>query len=89
MLGTKDKNFKTHTAVSLEGLVPGDNFYRQVEECLDLHFVRDLVHGLYSPIGRPSIDPVLFFKLQLIAFPFLSWVPSKYGIEIRSPARSG
>jgi transposase len=68
MLGTKDKNFKTHTTVSLEDLVPEDNLYRQVEECLDLRFVRDLVHGLYSPIGRPSIDPVVFFKLQLIAF---------------------
>ena len=68
MLGTKYKNFKTHTAVSLEDLVPADNFYRQVEECLDLSIVREMVHDLYPPIGCPSIDPVVFFKLQLIAF---------------------
>ena len=68
MLGRKDKTFKTHIAISLEDLVPEDNFYQQVEACLDLSFVRDLVHGLYSNIGRPSIDPVVFFKLQLIAF---------------------
>lgn len=68
MLGTKDKNFKRHMAISLDDLVPVDNFYRRVEQCLDLHFVRELVHGLYSPIGRPSIDPIVFFKLQLIAF---------------------
>ncbi len=68
MLGTKDKDFKTHTAVSLDDLVPEDNFYRRVEDCLELSFVRDLVQDLYSPMGRPSIDPVVFFKLQLIAF---------------------
>jgi transposase len=30
--------------------------------------VRDLVSDFYSDLGRPSIDPVVFFKLQLIAF---------------------
>lgn len=68
MLGKKDKKFKSHTVVSLEELVPKDNFYRQVEACLDLDFIRDLVRNLYSPVCRPSIDPVVFFKLQLIAF---------------------
>ena len=68
MLGYKAKDFQIHTNVSLESLIPKDNFYRQVERCLDISFVRDLVYDLYSDIGRPSIDPVVFFKLQLIAF---------------------
>jgi transposase len=69
MLGYKPRNFKTHTAVSIEDLVPKDNFYRHVEAVLDLSFVRDLVRDCYSPsMGRPSIDPVVFFKLQLIMF---------------------
>jgi transposase len=68
MLGYKAKDFQIHTNVSLESLVPKDNFYRQVERCLEISFVRDLVYDLYSDIGRPSIDPVVFFKLQLIAF---------------------
>jgi transposase len=68
MLGRKDKNFKSLTAVSLEDLVPDDNFYRQIEGCVDLDFVRDLVQDYYSIVDRPSIDPVVFFKLQLIAF---------------------
>jgi transposase len=68
MLGRKDKNFKSLTAVSLEDLVPDGNFYRQIEDCVDLDFVRDLVQDFYSIVGRPSIDPVVFFKLQLIAF---------------------
>jgi transposase len=68
MMGYKVRNLKTFTSFSLETLIPEDNFYRQVEKCIDLGFVRDLVCHLYSAFGRPSIDPVVFFKLQLIAF---------------------
>jgi transposase len=68
MMGYNVRNLKTFTSFSLETLVPEDNFYRQVEKCIDLSFVRDLVRHLYSAFGRPSIDPVVFFKLQLIAF---------------------
>jgi transposase len=68
MMGYKLRNLKTYTSFSLENLVPEDNFYRQVEKCIDLSFVRDLVHHLYADFGRPSIDPIVFFKLQLIAF---------------------
>ena len=48
--------------------MPSDHFYRHVEQCLDPRFVRDLVREFYAQLGRPSIDPVVFFKLQLIAF---------------------
>jgi transposase len=68
MIGIKVREFKTHKNISLDDLVPENNFYRQLEVCINLNFVRDVVEGLYSNIGRPSIDPVVFFKLQLIAF---------------------
>jgi transposase len=68
MLRDKARTFKNHTAVSLESLVPQNHFYRQLEAKLDLSFIRELVAGLYSTMGRPSIDPVVFFKLQLIMF---------------------
>lgn len=69
VLGYKAKCFKQHTIISLEQLVPQDNFYRQVEAKLDLSFVRELVREQYASVmGRPSIDPVVFFKLQLIMF---------------------
>lgn len=69
MLGHKLRAFKTHTALSLEGLVPTQHFYRQVEAKLDLSFVRELVkHRYASQRGRPSVDPIVFFKLQLIMF---------------------
>jgi len=69
MLGYKVKMLKVHAAVCLENLVPSGNFYRELEAKLDLTFVRDLVRNHYSSgRGRPSIDPVVFFKLQLIMF---------------------
>src|SRR5260370_11357617 len=69
MLGQKVKCFKEQTTVSLESLVPENNFYRHVEAKLDLSFVRELVKERYATtMGRPSIDPVVFFKLQLIMF---------------------
>ncbi|MEP6986932.1 MAG: transposase, partial [Chloroflexota bacterium] len=68
MLGVKQRVFKTHLTLSLEKLVPPKNFYRQVQSKLDLDFVRELVAEHYSGLGRPSIDPVVFFKLHLIMF---------------------
>src|SRR5215216_5428979 len=68
MLGHKVREFRPLTAVTLEDLVPEDNFYRQVERSIDLSFVRELAVEFYSTMGRPSVDPVVFFKLQLIAF---------------------
>jgi transposase len=54
--------------VSLEDLVPAGNFYRYLDAPLDLSFVRTWVADSYADQGRPSIDPVVFFKLQLILF---------------------
>ena len=69
MMGTKIRAFAPLPRdVSLEGLVPRDNFYRRLEKRLDLAFVRELVRPLYARGGRPSVDPVVFFKLQLILF---------------------
>jgi transposase len=68
MMGCKERAFSPLVAVSLEALVPEDHFYRQVHRVLDLSFVRELVHDCYAPGGRPSIDPVIFFKLQLVMF---------------------
>jgi transposase len=69
MLGPpKSRRLDNPIVVSLEDLVPAGHFYRHLERTLDLAFVRDLVRDAYAEIGRPSIDPVVFFKLQLILF---------------------
>jgi transposase len=54
--------------VSLDDLVPASHFYRLLERALDLAFVRELVRETYAETGRPSLDPVVFFKLHLILF---------------------
>jgi transposase len=69
MMGTKTRSFAPLPRdVSLEELVPDDHFYRRLEARLDLSFVRELVGPLYANGGRPSVDPVVFFKLQLVMF---------------------
>src|SRR5215218_7529107 len=67
-MGIKERAFAPLPPVSLEDLVPDDHFYRHLERSLDLSFVRDLVRDTYAGIGRPSVDPVVFFKLQLVHF---------------------
>jgi hypothetical protein len=54
--------------LSLEDLLPEDNFYRRLQARLDLSFVRELVGPLYANGGRPSVEPVVFFKVQLVMF---------------------
>jgi hypothetical protein len=69
MMGIKERNFRPlPDDLSLDILVPKDNFYRRLEERIDLAFVRELVLPLYAKGGRHSIDPVIFFKLQLVLF---------------------
>jgi transposase len=69
MLGPpKSRRLDEPITVSLDDLVPVGHFYRHLEQSLDLAFVRDLVRDAYADIGRPSIDPVVFFKLQLVLF---------------------
>jgi transposase len=68
MMGTKARIFAPIAVVSLEELVPLTHFYRRLDHVLDLSFVRDLVKETYAHGGRPSIDPIVFFKLQLVMF---------------------
>lgn len=68
MLSIKARAFAPLCNHSLAELVPPTSFYRQLDAKLDLSFVRGWVQDAYAPTGRPSIDPVDFFKLQLILF---------------------
>jgi transposase len=69
MLGPpKSRCLDRSVIVFLEALVPTDHFYRHLEGLLDLSFIRKWVADLYAAGGRPSIDPVIFFKLQLLMF---------------------
>jgi transposase len=68
MMGTKVRRFAPLINVSVEELVPQDHFYRHLEHTLNLSFVREFVEKTYAGGGRPSIDPIVFFKLQLVMF---------------------
>ena len=68
MMGCKQRRFASLVKVSLEDLVPTDHFYRHLERTLDLSFVREFVQQTYAGGGRPSVDPIVFFKLHLVMF---------------------
>ena len=68
MMGKKERHFAPLINVSVEELVPHDHFYRHLERTLDLSFVREFVQQTYAYGGRPSIDPIVFFKLHLVMF---------------------
>ena len=51
----------------LAKLVPAQHFYQCLDQAVDFSFVRPLFTPYYSAIGRPSLDPVVFFKLLLVS----------------------
>jgi transposase len=68
VLGIKERRFAPIDHLTLDDLVPADHFYRFLDRSLHLDFVRDLVADCYAPVGRPSVDPMVFFKLHLVLF---------------------
>lgn len=57
--------------VMLEQLVPQEHLVRKIDKVIDFEFIRERVKHLYSDCkGRPSIDPVVLFKIVFIQFLF-------------------
>ena len=77
MMGIKERAVAPLPPVTLEDLVPPDHFYRHLERALDLAFVRELVGRTYADIGRPSIDPVVFFKTHPGHYPYRAHRPCR------------
>lgn len=55
---------------TMEEFVPEDHLVRKLEEALNWDFIYPLVEPLYSLWGRPSIDPVILFKMIFINYTF-------------------
>ena len=51
---------------TIEELVPKEHLVRKLDNCIDFTFIEELVKDLYSKAGRPSIPPVVLFKLIFI-----------------------
>ena len=55
--------------VSLDIMVPEDHLLRKIDAAIDYDKVYEFVEELYcGDNGRPSIDPVILFKIVLIQY---------------------
>ena len=95
MLNFKPIDNRKKVEVScLEDLVPKNHILRKVDRVIDFGFIYPLVEPLYcKDNGRPSVDPVVLFKIVLIQYLFgirsmrqtiyLPFVYGFYGIDRR------
>ena len=67
MQGRKTFEDEKELRFSLSAHVPAHNFYLRLKQQLDQDFLYELTRGYYGGCGQQSIDPVVFFKLCLIA----------------------
>jgi transposase len=67
MVGKRKQFNNTCPSLIVETYVPKNNFYRQIKQLLNLEFLYQAVAPYYGKCGQKSIDPVVFFKLQLVA----------------------
>lgn len=52
--------------LTIDEIVPQNHLVRKLEAGVDFSFIYPKVEHLYSSVGRPSIDPVVLFKLILL-----------------------
>lgn len=65
---TINKNIQSEIVfMYMEEMVPEDSLFRKIDKYIDFTFIYEKVKGLYcEDNGRPSIDPVVLFKLVFI-----------------------
>ena len=68
MQGKKQLQPKMLYTVTLEQLVPADNFYRRLNKVLNLHWLYGATKDYYGQEGQESIDPVVFFKMCMVGY---------------------
>lgn len=63
-----NKNIQSEILMTtMEEIVPQDSLFRKIDKYIDFTFIYDEVKDLYCENnGRPSIDPVILFKLVFI-----------------------
>ena len=67
MVGKRKQLNKNCLSAAIEDYIPKNNLYRRLKQVLDLSFLYDVVKPYYGKCGQKSVDPVVFFKLQLVA----------------------
>jgi transposase len=66
----KDGQGQFFYSFNLDEVVPPDHLVRQIDGVLDLSWVHKELAAYYSPIGRPSIDPVLMIRMLIVGYVF-------------------
>ena len=67
MLEKGQKNRNSVEMVNIDMLVPEDHLLRKIDAAIDFTKIYGFVEDLYSQdTGRPSVDPVVLFKIVLI-----------------------
>jgi len=63
-----NKNIQSEiVCMTMEEMVPEDSLFRKIDKYIDFTFIYEKVKDLYcEDNGRPSIDPVVLFKLVFI-----------------------
>ncbi|UWX66524.1 transposase [Empedobacter stercoris] len=64
MQGRKEFTPQLFYELSLDRLVPPDNFYRRVNQALDLHFLYKSTQKYYGTQGQESIHKPLYDKMH-------------------------
>ncbi len=67
MVGKRKQFNKNCLSAAIDEYIPKNNFYRRLKPLLDLTFLYKAVAPYYGKCGQQSVDPVVFFKLQLVA----------------------
>lgn len=69
MQGKQSFDPRAKIEIELESFVPEGHLLRRVDRLLDLSFLRELTAACYADgLGRPSIDPEVYFRMQLVAY---------------------
>lgn len=68
MQGKKNYQEKLFISFQLSDHIPTDNFYKRLNDTLDLDFVYRATAKYYGREGQKSIDPVVFMKLMLVGY---------------------
>ena len=67
MLSKSQENRDAVEIISLEMLVPSEHLLRKIDEAVDFNQIYEFVNELYcKDNGRPSVDPVVLFKIVMI-----------------------
>ena len=68
MQGKKQIHPKMLYTITLEQLVPPDNFYRRLKAEIEFSWLYKATKKYYGHEGQESIDPVVFFKMCLVGY---------------------